>query len=310
VSLSNQVIAVTGANGLIGSACCAALARSGATVRALVRDPAAHHELADDAHGGVFRFDLAGDLDEQSLRPPVRALIHCAYLIDDYGRGAADAINVGGTRRLMERCRRNGVAQFVFISSLAAHDQARSVYGKRKWRLENEMDPAWAATVKPGTVVGPGGVFARLRAIVRAAPILPVFYARHRIQTVFIDDLSAAIVQTVARSLTGRLIVAERAGIALADFYRGIAQLEGKRIRAVPFPGELALMLVRAAQALSIRPPITADNLLGIRHIRHADPQPSSALLGVSPRDYWSSLTELAKREGRALPSGKSGRAG
>ena len=299
MSLVGQVVAVTGANGFLGSACCRILTERGAVVRALVRDPSNARHLRSCAHAGVFKFELAGAIDPEALRPPIRAVVHCAYVIDDRGSGDAEYVNVEGTRRLMEQCQRNRIEQFIFVSSTAAHSEARSRYGRSKWLLENEMVLNSASIVKPATIIGTGGIFGRLRSLLRKTPALPVFYASNRIQTVFIDDVCKALEQIVLRNLKGRLIVAEQTGVSLYDFYRGIVALEGKHTLTLPCPGDLALLLVKAAEAVGLRPPISSDNLLSIKYVRHFDTGPSTDLLGLKPRDYWSSLSELARREGR-----------
>jgi nucleoside-diphosphate-sugar epimerase len=298
MSLQGRAIAVTGANGFLGAALCRVLTEHGASVRALVRDPSRHQNLRAYARAGVYRFDLASEIDDESLAPPLDTIIHCAYVTDDRDRERSKRINLEGTRCLLQQCRQNGIGQFVFISSLAAHLNARSGYGRSKWLLENEIAAGFATIIKPGTIIGTGGVFQRLREVVRKAPLLPVFYGGHRIQTIYIDDLCEAIRRSLIRRIPGRLILAEPAGVSMRQFYRAIARLEGKpTLMKPPFPGDLALMLTKTAEAVSLPSPISSDNLLGIKYVQHFDSRPTSHLLGVTPRSFWSSVSALAGTE-------------
>ncbi len=273
-----DVIAVTGANGFVGSALCRDLAARGATVRPLAR--ATGYALAGPPP------DVAG----------CRAVVHCAH-------DPADArANVDGTLRLLAACRAGGVGQFVYVSSLAAHAGAASVYGRTKWELERALRSPLPADregeptltiLKPGTVLGPGGLFARVRQLARL-PALPVFYGRGRLQTVLVDDLCAAVAAAIDRRVGGALVVAEPAGVPVAEFYRAVAALDGRRPWLVPVPGGLALAAARVAERAGLRLPVTADNLLGLKHLARFDPGPTAALLGVVPRDFAAALRSLA----------------
>lgn len=298
MTLADSVIAVTGANGFVGRALCQALSARGAVVRALVRKPQQHSDLLDVARGGAFEFDLAGDIDPAGISPPATTVVHCAYLIGEGDSLLAAQHNLEGTRRLLSLCNAHGIAQFLFISSLAAHEKARSTYGRTKWLLENEVAAAGGTVIKPGTILGSGGVYGRLRILVRKQPFIPVFYNRgRRIQTVLIDDLCASVLGAVEGRKKGAYVVAESDGVSPAEFYRGTAALEGKRARLIRLSGDPALLLARAAEALGVRLPVTSDNLLGLKCLRHFEAAESANALGVSCRDFWSSLATLAGRE-------------
>ena len=266
-----DVIAITGANGFIGSALCRDLTTRGATVRPLTR-----------ASG----FDLASP----TVGEGATTVIHCAH---DF---TSPQLNVEGTLRLLDACVRGGVGQFVFISSLAAHAGADSAYGRTKWELENRLAAAIGPVVtilKPGTVLGPGGLFARVRQLARL-PALPVFFGSARLQTVLIDDLSAAVAAAVDRRLAGTYVVAEPVGVPMVAFYRAVAALDGRHPWLIRLPGNVALPLARLAERAGLRLPVTADNLLGLKHLVHFDTAQSRAALGVEPRDFHASMRALA----------------
>jgi nucleoside-diphosphate-sugar epimerase len=267
---STDVIAVTGANGFIGSALCRDLTARGATVRPLAR-PA---------------FDLA----RPAVGDGVRAVVHCAHDFTD------PPLNIDGTLRLLDACVGSGVVQFVFISSLAAHAGAESTYGRTKWELECRLAAVTGLTVtilKPGTVLGPGGLFARVRRVARL-PVLPVFFGGGRLQTVLIDDLCAAVAAAIERRLAGTYVVAEPSGVPLVEFYRAVAAMDGRHPWLARLNGNLALPLARLAERAGLHLPVTADSLLGLKHLVHFDTAASRAALGVEPRDFHASMRALA----------------
>jgi NADH dehydrogenase len=293
MSSSEQTVVITGASGFLGRAACAAFTAGGFQVRALVRNPSAAADLQPIAQGGIFRCDLPDAIDERAMEGGMRALIHCAYETRSATAEAARRTNVAGTEALVRLARRTGVGQLVFVSSMAAHESAASVYGKTKYELEKVFDRAADTVIKPATIVGDGGVFQRTREMLRRLPVLPLFYADRRLQTIWIDDACQALVRAVERSAGGTLALAHPDSTPMREFYRGIARVDGIRLKACPFPGDAALMGVRILERMGLRLPITSDNLLGIKYLRQFDPADDLARLGLHPLSFEESLERL-----------------
>jgi nucleoside-diphosphate-sugar epimerase len=296
MSSGEPAVAITGASGFLGRACCAAFTAAGFQVRALVRNPAAAADLQPLARGGIFRCDLPDGIDERALDGGVQALVHCAYETRSASPEQARRVNVTGTEALVRMGRKSGIRQLVFVSSMAAHEDAASVYGKTKYELEKRFDAAADTVVKPATIVGDGGVFQRTREMLRRLPVLPLFYADRRLQTIWIGDACQGLVRTVERSLAGTVLLAHPESTPMREFYAGLAALEGTRLKVCPFPGDLALFGIRVLERMGLRPPISSDNLLGIRHLRLFDPLADLTRLGLEPLSFQESLRRLSRK--------------
>ena len=295
MSSTEQIVLITGANGFLGRSACAAFTAAGFEVRALVRNPAVAADLQPIAQGGIFRCDLPGVIEESALGGGARALIHAAYETRSASAEQARRTNVEGTEALVRLGRRSGVRQLVFVSSMAAHESAASVYGKTKHELEKLFDRAEDTVIKPATIVGAGGVFQRTREMLRRLPVLPLFYADRRLQTIWIEDICQGLVKSVERSLGGTLLLAHPESTPMREFYRAIAAVDGIRLKVCPFPGDLALFGIRLLEQIGLKPPITTDNLLGIRHLRQFDPLDDLARLGLKPLSFPESLLRLQR---------------
>jgi nucleoside-diphosphate-sugar epimerase len=294
MSSGGRTVLITGASGFLGRAACAAFSAAGYQVRALVRNPAAAADLQPIAKGGVFRCDLPDTIDEDAMAGGARALIHCAYETRSATAEQARRTNVMGTEALVRLARKRGIGHLVFVSSMAAHETAASVYGKTKYELEKLFDAATDTVIKPATIVGDGGVFQRTREMLRRLPVLPLFYADRRLQTIWIDDACQALVRTVERGAAGTVVLAHPDSTPMRDFYRGIAGVDGIRLKVCPFPGDLALLGVRVLERIGMRLPITSDNLLGIKYLRGFDPADDLARLDLHPLSFEESLERLS----------------
>ncbi|MGH9384583.1 MAG: NAD-dependent epimerase/dehydratase family protein [Vicinamibacterales bacterium] len=168
---------VTGATGFLGSELAKQLISRGHKVVALVRTPEKARvlqTLGAEIHTG----DIT---DRRSLREPMTGVDGVFHVAAWYKVGvvepAAEAINVGGTRNVLETMRELGVPKGVYTSSVAVFSDTRglvpdeyyrysgphlSVYDRTKWAAHYEVVlPMMAAglpviVVMPGVVYGPG----------------------------------------------------------------------------------------------------------------------------------------------------------
>ena len=286
-------VLVSGASGFLGRECCATLAAIGYSVTALVRRPESCRDLCSVAAGGVYRCELPHNFDLEAFRQPARALVHCAYETRSASRENSRRTNVDGTKALVEAARGSGIRHIVFISSLAAHAEAKSIYGCTKYELESLFGDGGSTVIKPATIIGPGGVFQRVREVVRTLPVIPLFYCNRTIQTIWIGDICAAIAAVIQRSVPGTVVAAHPEAIPIRDFYSEIAGIEKKRARFLSFRGDLALLGIRALESAGIKPPISSDNILGMKYLQHVDPRDDLHSLGIQPLSFLESIEKV-----------------
>src|SRR3990170_4724897 len=117
---------VTGATGFVGGRLVRALVAAGHDVTAVVRDPGKAADLA-----GIGVTVRKGDVtDKESMRAPmtgVDGLFHVAgwYKIGGRNRSQGRAVNVEGTRNVLELMRELGVPKGVYTSTLAVFGDTR-----------------------------------------------------------------------------------------------------------------------------------------------------------------------------------------
>jgi nucleoside-diphosphate-sugar epimerase len=169
---------VTGATGFIGGHLIRQLVGAGHDVVALVRDPTAAmdlHDLGVELVGGDI-LDRSG-LDRATAGAD--GVFHLAawYRVGAHDWSAAEAINVQGTRNVLEAARDAGVGKIVYTSTVAVlGDTGRRVvdetyrhdgpwlseYERTKWLAHYEVAVPMAdagvplVIVQPGLVYGPG----------------------------------------------------------------------------------------------------------------------------------------------------------
>jgi nucleoside-diphosphate-sugar epimerase len=280
-------IAVTGADGFLGSHLCRAFLAQGWQVTGLVRNPERKHRLP----GVSYRhYAFPDQLDAPDGRD-FDLLVHCAFAMQ-----ATDARRYAVNRQAAAFLRRRYPGTpMLFVSSMSAHEGAESLYGREKLYIESTLDAAKDAWIRPGFIIGQGGVFKNLAGSIRKLPVIPLFYGGMQpVQTVSVEDLAAAICTIAERGHRGLIRYGEPRPVLLRDFYQAIAAGLGVRRGMLPLPGGLTLAGLRLAETLGVRLPMTSQNLLGLKHLIPVDAASDIARLSLpEPRTMHESLAIL-----------------
>ena len=285
-----RTVAITGANGFIGSNLVAHFSARGWNVLALCRGAQAQAPIP----GVRFEeFLLPGGACEEGLAGG-DVLIHCAMVRHSKRNPDSDRINALGTEQLLQLSRKLGYAQFVFLSSLSAHDQAESHYGRHKRELERLFDPARDLVVRPGLTLGNGGVVRSMVDAIRRYRFVPlVGGGRQPVYTLGVDELCDALYRAIERGTPGAHNLAALEPVTVRELYAGLARKAGARCTFVPLPYLPVLVSLKAVETLGVELPITTENLLGLRHLRTFDLAGDLKALDVHPRSFAATLQTL-----------------
>ena len=231
---------VTGAAGFIGSSIVRHLHATG-------------HTVSGSSHA-IERLKGLGDLLEHGVELnfsiPTKpetfagadAVVHCAY------DNRPDKIreNIDGVTAMAAAAKKAGVGYQLFLSSHSARPDAPTRYGQLKFRLERYFLDSKHAVVRPGLVVGAGGLFLNqmrsvermLVAVLPSPDAVPVYY-------IGIRDLVECIRIMLEQRMTGAYNLFHDPPASLREFFRDI-----KKIPVLPFPACLLIRTIRLAGSL------------------------------------------------------------
>lgn len=287
---SPGLLVLTGASGYLGEALCRGLVAAGWRVRTAQRSRGLEGERVEHV-----AYDLAGRVPAR-LFDGASVLVHNAWLMQCRSERQARRVNIEGSRRLLEAARAAGVGRRVFVSSCSAHDDAVSLYGRSKRAVEGLLDPERDLVVRPGLVIGPGGMALRLQNFVRLVGMVPQLWhgeAELAVQPVARRDVVAGLARALEAGLTGRLVLANPQPTPLSRLMLALAERDARPPLKLPVRASLLLRLFRLGEAMGLRLPLGSDNLLGLMA---GVVQPSAddlARVGLRPR----SLAELRRPE-------------
>ena len=253
------VAAVTGARGYVGRVVSTALAADGFDVIGLVRRPG--------AGSGDRLYDLRRDPDV-NLLDGVDTLIHCAYDFSVTSENDIWAVNVVGTRRLLEAAAASGIRRTILVSSMSAYPGTDQLYGRAKLDTERTALDLGLAVVRLGLVYGPGwgGMVGSLKKMTNL-PVVPLVGARSHQYIVHEDDLADAFVVLVHAPELPKipLGLANPEPVPFRLLLEGIAVAGGRTsLRLIPVPWRPLYTALRLGERTRVKLPFRADSLLGL----------------------------------------------
>ena len=260
------VVAVTGANGFVGSALMAALPDYGCEPRGLVRSA--------PAEGMIAVGDIGPDTDWGQALSGVDTVIHCAARVHVMRDEAADPlaefrrVNTEGTRKLAQDAVQWGVKRLVFVSTIKVNGESTQYpsgspatftafdtpnptdpYAVSKREAESLLREIEADTglevviVRPPLVYGPGvcGNFRALVDLVRRGIPLPLGLVDNRRSLVALPNLVdlLACCATHPRAAGETFLVSDGEDLSTVDLVRRLARAMQRTAHFLPVPPAL-----------------------------------------------------------------------
>jgi nucleoside-diphosphate-sugar epimerase len=316
---------VTGASGFIGGRLAGRLARDGRAVRCLVRassDTSLLRELGVEI--------AVGDLtDASSLTGAVEGcehVLHCGALVSDWATAQEiAAINVTGTRNLLQACAAASVRRFVHLSSTDVYgypdgseiDETYTARGFSNWYAQTKLQAEAevrrvqaagaleTAILRPATVYGPGSrdVIGEIARAIRGRHMLLIDRGRANAGLCYVENLiDAAILALHHEKAAGDAFnVSDGLDVTWKELTDGLADGLGcPRVRwSVPYPLAIGLAfslehgyrLARRATGLSLPPLLSRQAVQVLGRGQAFSNRKLRATLGWEPRvDYANGL--------------------
>lgn len=284
--LESKHIAITGANGFIGSNLVDFFIHKGWSVSALARQEEGSNKNAD-----FIYFDLTKELDSINF-DNVSYLIHCAYIRHE-NHSRSEQLNIRGSKKLFDLCRKS-CTKIIFLSSISALQNAKTHYGKQKFYIEQLLDHNKDVIIRPGLVIGNGGLIKEMKDFIVKWKMVPLIDGGEQpIQSVHIDDLITAIYTCIQKELSGTFSIAEPDAVKYKDFYTSIFTGLGMKPRFIPIPYFILYLGTLLLNTIGIPSPISKESLLNVKNLKKIETNHSLETLGLKVSDYKSSLQSL-----------------
>ncbi len=303
IQLQGRRVAVTGANGFIGSAICRALAAEGAEVVGVEVLPEHEDELR--AAGVEPRIaDVSNRSAIMEALEDAELIVHTAAFVREWGSMEEFIrVNVQGTANVLDAAEAAGAERVVHVSSVVVYGyEDESHQGEHAFRRAvgvpyidtKSASDALAARrgaviVRPGDVYGPGSVpwLVRPVQLMASRQIALPNKGDGTMLPAYIDDLVAAILLALHRGAPGRsYTVWDGQGVSFTDYYAMLArELDLREPPKLPKPLLFAVggAIEAGSKLLGRQPPIGRHGVTFLDRRGTASNERAREELGWSP---------------------------
>jgi dihydroflavonol-4-reductase len=325
-------VLITGATGFIGGALCRALAARGDHVFAFHRPTSNLRQLENLAIEHVI-----GDLSQpETVHAAVQgmdAVFHAAAWVGMNDPGRLYAINVEGTRTVVQASLQAGVKRLVYTSSVAALgiptpgvpvllDENHTwnfrpelfPYGYAKYLAELEVQKGVAqgleaVIVNPSLVLGPGDLYRQSSSVVLKIASRKVgVIVDGGANVIHVDDVALGQIAAFEYGKIGERYILGGKNITYREMVTTIAQVTGVPAPTVVLPGRLVRALRGPAHLIEryMDLPVTTDVfVLAGRYLYYDTQKAREQLFLPEPRSLEQAAAEaFAWFSGKADPSG------
>lgn len=265
-------IAITGASGFIGKALAMHFHELGKEVICMLRDPG-----GSDLPGRQVYYDL--EMQSFPLEERVDAVIHCAWGMQN----GMYRTNIRACHTIL-RYADMVECQVLFLSSMSSFEGVRSEYARSKFMASKLFGDEGHLVLHPGLVIGKGGMFGRLEAIVSRLPIIPLpGRGKQIIQLIDLQDLIDASSRGIEDGIRGSYYLAYPDALEFQLMIRLILQKHGKKRIFLVLPirvYELAIGFLYRLKLTSFSP----DSLESLLHNPYHDTREDLAIFRIKEK--------------------------
>ena len=295
-------ILITGINGFLGSAIAREFLRKGHTISGTSsRDADKSFPSGPD----VSKLKL-GEEAPSKLFDGIDRVIHCAH---DFSPGAFKR-NVEGTKQIFLTAKSAVVPAQLFISSYSATPRSETRYGKVKFTLEKFFLENGGTVLKPGLVLGAGGLGGRLLKTIRNSWIFPMpGGSAITFPYVAINDFVRVVIEVTLSGQAGIYNVFYPDFTSFSMLAAAVKRTVGRPILTVPLPIDAIYPIYRLVEFLlfkfGVRLPINAESLISLRDNQLVANEGTSTILPHSK----TTLQEIVSSVIQDLDRERTGRA-
>jgi NADH dehydrogenase len=270
-------ILVIGGTGFLGSAIVRELARRAATAESCFTLPTRNRERAKHLFvlptARVVEADVHDAATLERLMIGQDAVISLVGVLkggegEPYGRGFARA-HVELPQKIVAAARAAGVRRVLHVSALKAAPDAPSGYLRSKAAGEAILRDAELdlTLFRPSVIFGPGDAFLRLFAqLAKIAPVFPLAGADARFQPVWVEDVVAAVADSLLRSdsIGAAYDLCGPKQYSLRELVGYAAAVSGHPRAVIGLPDAIAWLQAWAMEFIP-NGPMTRDNIRSMR---------------------------------------------
>jgi len=248
---------ITGGTGFIGSHLILAAAAQNIEVVCLSRSG-----LRPEGAKSAFKWKLGEQVPEKAYED-----VDCVvYLAHDFNSVEGARLTIDSTLSIASQLENAGIKRQLFFSSYSAGKHASSLYGQTKFSLEEALsNHRGLVIIRPGLVLGNGGIYGRICTWARRLPFVPLpDGGEGKVPVIEIEKLCDITIKlALASSPPTEANIFEPELKSLRELVLDAAAEVGRHPWILPIPATFLIGILKLAGQIHLPIPVNADNLAG-----------------------------------------------
>ena len=306
-----ETILVTGGLGFLGQHLVACLLRSGKKVRIFARTSTVENVITQRSEGEIIWGDIR---DQKAVEKAIKGVDKVVHLVSNFRKGGSDkeeayAINVEGTKNVLNACRKFGVKRLVHCSTIGVHGNVQKIpsneessfnpgdlYQETKLVAEKLVWEFYKKTKLPISVVRPISIFGpgdfrmlKLFRMIKNGRFVIVGDGKPLFQPAYIDDVVQGFMLCLEKkeAIGEVFIVGGEEYLPLNELFKFIAHelnVSCPRMRVPLFPVLcLADLCEKICAPFGLEPPLHRRRVSFFQNNRAFSIEKAKRVLGFKP---------------------------
>ena len=262
--MNTTTVFITGINGFVGSNLALYLKNNGYIVKGSLSDlskASSVKKITTD----LTQIKLGPDILSQAIPDNIDVLIYAAH-----DKNTASN-NIEGNKLLFKIAEQKGCKYHLFVSSISAHSSNTADYGQVKLELEKFfMQKMNAAVIRPGLVIGDGGLYSNMDNFVQKNYFIPLpDGGKYQMAIIEMQELAKSIECLIQNRSVGLFNLYQPQLISLKEIVKKIASKNHKKTLVINIPSNLILLFFGVfkfmLKLLKINKKINLDSVAGYK---------------------------------------------
>lgn len=286
-----KMIFITGANGFIGTNLVKKLVKLNEEIVCLVRKNS-NVRLLNSLGVKIVKGDITNIDSFKSYITWNTVVIHLAAVTSEVSSDYSYSrrINVEGTENILNLCKEVGIRRFVTLSSESTKREIKGSYAKTKSEADEIIRKFGVpyTIIRPSIVYGPGagGLFKKTLGYIERLPFVPIVgKGNQRFSPIYVGDVVDVIIKCMNSevAINKEYDLTGKDYVSFNQFVDCILSEKGIKKKKLHVPFWIVYSGVMILSKFVKNPPVTVDNLLGLKQEIHMDYDLASKDLGFNP---------------------------
>jgi len=215
-------------------------------------------------------------------------IIYCVHSHKDNVK-----LNIEGTKKWYYAAIKEGVNKHIFLTSYSAKANSLSEYALIKYELETFFLKEKQFVIRPGLVLGNGGLFLRMKKMIKSYPFLPLLDGgNHKVPIISIWGLCKALVNIIENPKSMIYNVFQKEMVTMKEFFKEIRLQLHSKCFFIPINSILPLFFLKSLEFFKIPFPIKSSSIIALKENQELSVKSSLDEIKV----YDISLREIIQR--------------